>query len=235
MVETILRISVGEIQRGTTEQLSGNQRAVLLYLAVFIPLTAFGSFLDLATGSGGTGEDFGIGFYNGIFGLPVMLVSVAAQYFLFEQMVFGARQDRPNTAARVLGFIGLAIVSFVGVMFATVLLIIPGIIVGARWLMCPAFYVGEDKRVFEALGASWNATRGNTVSAALAVFVVLLIAIMLGALLGAIVGFGSAASFLNPLVEAVINEAATVVLVAMSVTVYKLLSGRSADLAHTFS
>src|SRR5690606_23761092 len=106
---------------------------------------------------------------NGAFGLVVLLASIAGQYLLFERILLAGRQATARFA-RILGFLGLALVSFLGVGFATILLIIPGLFVGARWLMSPAFFVGEGKGVFESLGESWTHTKGNTGTVMLALF-----------------------------------------------------------------
>lgn len=85
-----------------------------------------------------------------------------------------------NGGKIIKGFL-VQLVSTVLIAIGTVLLIVPGVII-AIGLMFSLFYiVDKDMGVFEALGASWNATKGSR----LTLFLFLLLAILL-AIVGSI-------------------------------------------------
>lgn len=233
MDSSAVSITAGDVFRGASDRLSANQRTVLTYLAVFIPLTALSGWLDQMLGLGGGGTDFdsfGYSRDNGLIGMLVLIASVLAQCWLFGQML-----GKRDLSSRYLGFFGMAILTFLGVGVATVFLIVPGIFLGARWLMAPAIYVDQGRDVFDALSESWNRTRGNTRHVMLALFVaVVLLVVVSGVLLGALTALLSGLGPLAYLAEAVVGEVATVVLVAMSVATYSLLSGQGEELATVF-
>ena len=229
-------IKVGDIQRAATEVIRSNSRPVLIYLAIFVPLTSLANWLDVQMGFISPSEtDWGaqVQTQNGLIGIVVLLASLAGQYLLFEKMLFGdhVAADR---VTRILGFIGLAFVSFLGVGLATLFLIVPGLFVASRWLMCPAIYVGEGKGVFESLGESWRRTKGHTGTVMLAIVLLVLIAIVLGLLLGGFSLAGGSASS-GYLADGVMSEIWTVLVIALSVGTYNVLVNPGARLADTFA
>lgn len=224
------KITFSQIQGGTFARLEASRKDVITYLAIFIPATAVASYLDTSLGLIGSSGDQLVQRQNGAFGLLVLLASVVMQCRLFAAML-----GKPDDTGRYLGFIGLAILTALGVGLSAIALIVPGLIVGARWLMSPAIYVQEGLGVTDALGASWQRTKGNTapvVWAVLALFAALIVASIVA---GALVGLLSFIPFLTELVDALAGEVFTVVLVAMSVAVYGLLSGHREELQEVFS
>ncbi len=232
MATMAIQITAGDVFRGTSDRLSANQRTVLTYLAVFIPLTALSGWLDQMLGLGGSGTDFdtfGYSRSNGLIGLLVLIASVLGQCWLFGQML-----GKRDLSSRYLGFFGMAILTFLGVGIASVFLVVPGIFLGARWLMAPSIFVDQGRDVFDALSESWNRTRGNTRHVMLALFVVVVLLVVGSGVLGAMAFAVGGFDLLAHLMEAVVGEVATVVLVAMSVATYGLLSGQGEELATVF-
>lgn len=234
------KIGVGEIQRQASEVLAANRRAIIAYLAILVPLTALASWLDAEMGFvDSVTQTWGaeIGRENGAFGLLALLASIAAQYLLFERMLLAGSARAPRFT-RILGFVGLAIVTFLGVGLAAVLLIVPGLIVGSRWLMSPAFYVEDGTGVFEALRKSWDATKGNTGTVMLALFILVVIAIIFASVVGGVLATVGTLAGQGPgkhLLDAMLGELWTVILIAMSVGTFRLLGSSKSDLAETFS
>ncbi len=234
------KINVGDIYRELSEVVATNRRPIFTYVLIFVPLTTLANWLDVRYGLVDTGSSsaWQMRDENGAFGFLVLLASLAGQYVLFERLLFTSR-DAPARAARMLGFVGLAIVSFLGVVGAAIFLIIPGLFVASRWLMCPAFYVGEEKGVFEALGASWERTRGNTGAVMLAIVLFVVVAAAVGSIIGgigmAIVGGLPFFSWIFFLANGLASETWTVLIVSLSVGTYRLLGSPAAELADAFT
>ena len=237
------KITLADIQREMGEAISSHHRAVWTYLAIFVPLTSFANWLDLRMGLIDVEEANSVGGIifnndNGLVGLIALLLSIAGQYLLIERMTH-APVNPDSRPGRILGFVGLAIVSFLGVALATVLLIFPGLFLGARWLMSPVFYIDERMWVFGALGASWRHTAGNTGIVMLALFLLLFGTLVVAGTVGGIVGavFGSIGfdglGFV--IISGLAGELWSVILIALAVGVYRLLGASSSELAETFS
>ena len=47
-------------------------------------------------------------------------------------------------------------------------LLVPGLLLAAKWVMAPAFLVSEERDLFQASGDSWRASSGNTLALTLA-------------------------------------------------------------------
>ena len=103
------------------------------------------------------------------------------QYLLYRTML--RRAGHPASGLRIFRFVGMAILIGFSVLFASYLFLIPGIVVGARWIATPCYLVATDKGVFASLGESWSATKGNTLPLSLAFTAMVLI---FSALLGTI-------------------------------------------------
>jgi len=64
-------------------------------------------------------------------------------------------------AARIGGYIGLAIVTGLGTIIGLVLLVVPGLILAARWLLAAPILLAEETTVGDAMSHSWDATAGS--------------------------------------------------------------------------
>lgn len=227
------KVGVGELVGGTFEQISAHRRTLGIYLAVFIPLTAAANFGDTAFGllrePDGDLLSARAGFNNGLLGLLATLASVAGQYLVFERML-GAPANGTGRGARIVAFIGLAIVTFLGVILAALFFLLPALFVGARWLMSPAFFLGEGRGMFDALTASWRQTRGNTLPVALTLFLALLGFAALTSLLGWAKGLLGTA-----IADAIAGEIWAVMLIGLSVATYRALVSPAGELAEVFA
>lgn len=224
------KVGVGELLRATLEELADHRRTVGVYLAVFVPLTAAANFGDMAFGlvsePDGNLLSARAGFSNGLFGLLAALASVAGQYMAFERMLGG----HGHGGGRIVAFIGLAIITFLGVTLSAIFFLFPGLFVGARWLMSPAIFAGEGRGVFESLSESWRQTRGNTVPVALTLFLVLLLFVVFASLLSPakdVLGIA--------IVDAIAGEIWAVLLISLSVATYRALASPTSELVETFA
>jgi uncharacterized membrane protein len=146
---------------------------------------------QLAAGSISLGQYFGIVILGSLLN---MVFTVLAQGALVRATIASSHGERAtfgeclSTACRrLLPLLGLGIISGLGVGFAAILLIVPGIILAIMWYVAAPVVIAEREGVFAALGRSAELTEGERWN----VFVVLLIlfALLVGlVILAAIVG-----------------------------------------------
>ena len=87
------------------------------------------------------------------------IAQTVAEYYLIVAMMrnmdlLPAKRERGFWA-----FFGLGILSGLGTIAGLVLLIVPGIILLARWMPAYGFLLGQNRGVTDALGESWDQTR----------------------------------------------------------------------------
>ncbi|WP_159987325.1 hypothetical protein [Novosphingobium sp. 18052] len=93
-----------------------------------------------------------------------MAASSVAGYFLFWQ-VMATEGLLDGSRSRRAGFIAYAAISFVTSVLGLpglILVILPGLILIARWSLAGALVVARGSAVFAAFGESWRLTRGST-------------------------------------------------------------------------
>ncbi len=119
-----------------------------------------------------------------ILGLLVIIASVSFVGGLiaaFDSNISGYSLD-PMTALFI-GFkkgfpiLGAYMLSAIAVFFGLLLLILPGIYVGARLALFPSFMMMENKGVFDSLKLSWEATdeHGGTLFGLTLLFIVIIL------------------------------------------------------------
>ncbi len=82
-------------------------------------------------------------------------VSVVVQY-IFLEVALGVSGERRRFGS----LFGANLISGLCVVLATMLLVLPGLFLAARWALAPAFVVANGERASPALSSSWEATRG---------------------------------------------------------------------------
>lgn len=117
------------------------------------------------------------------------LLQIPVQYWLYEKLL---RADgggpQPGAARRILPFVGLSLVIGLGVGLGMILLIVPGLILAARWSVAIPIFVGEEQSVADSMSRSWELTRPSQWSIVLALVVFgLLFGVVYGALVFATV------------------------------------------------
>ena len=70
-----------------------------------------------------------------------------------------------------LTYIGISILSGLAIILGVVALIVPGLILSARWSPVYGYALGEGQGVTDAMSESWEATRGHTLPILLALLV----------------------------------------------------------------
>lgn len=155
-------------------------------------------------------------------------LGIVAGYFLLVAMLrrtgLYARADEDA----FLPYIGLSVLSTLGVLLGFIALVIPGLFIMARWIIAPQLLVGRGAGVMQALGESWDRTRGNEfqiIGAALALLLVLIVV-------------GIAVSILlepdtlpRMIIAQLASSASSVVFLALGVALYGLIVGGGAAAA----
>jgi hypothetical protein len=168
-----------------------------------------------------------------VVGLLSAIVSIAASYFLIAQYLEarGLLRDRET---RIWAYVGLTILSVIGMMVGFLLLVVPGLILLTRWSAASGFLIGARAGIVESLSASWDATRGNGWAIFFAGFVMLIIASLIGAAIGGIsVAMGS--STLMPIVTSFINAFGSALSLAFGIGVYHLVQNDDEALGEVFA
>jgi hypothetical protein len=157
------------------------------------------------------------------------LVGTLFRYFLQATLVRATIEDlsdrRPNFGdcfstglAVVLPVIGIAIVSAVAIVFACLLLIVPGIMLAIAWSVAIPAKVAERTGVFDSLSRSRVLTKGHRWK----IFWLLLLTAMLmgfiqGALVAALAAFGPTA---GAFASAIVSAIAAAVMATLVATMY---------------
>lgn len=160
-------------------------------------------------------------FGNEAAGLAGVLLYFAGQYWLFRSLL-KARRLLESERIHFLGFVGLAALLILPILFGLAALVLPGLFLAARWIAAPAFIVARGEGVFAAAGASSAAVRGNTVKVMAAVVVLFLIVIALFTPVDLIDrALGNQAD--NALLDRLMSQFFPLMLLGLSVAVYERL------------
>lgn len=153
-------------------------------------------------------------------------VGVAAAFFLYEAVLARTGLRSRQTDDAFLPFIGLAVISTLGILAGLVALVLPGLYLIARWSVAAPVLIVGGKGPIKAMQESWERTRGSDFSILVAVLlfygVPTLLSIGAGVVFGAEDPVGIGLSQLASVVASALG-------VAMAVAIYGLLvAGRSA-------
>jgi hypothetical protein len=211
-------LTTGELINGTFAELRANLRPVLIYLTAIIGLA-------LIAESGPAPID-------SIASLAGMVAYFGGLYLLFESMLRNAGHLPVGPSRRYFRFVGMAFLVLFGVILASNFFLIPGIIVAARWIMAPSILVETRQGVFTSLSQSWSLTSGNTLSIALAFTALVLIAFAAAVGIAAAAGAAGEAS---GIIGSLLLHGANLLLVGLSLTVYRRLNEEGSELAEVFA
>ena len=224
----------------TLDLASENAQALALYVAVIGGLTALGLILGL-TDPDGSIAGFGFGFtvdYNDslastFYELAVAVVTIIAAYFLIAQLL-QSRGRLKSRETRIWAYIGMSILSVLGLILGFLLLIVPGIILMVRWSAASGFLIGARSGVTESLGNSWEATRGHSWPIFFTGLVLFLGLAIFGAVLGGIAGV-LGIDALTAIVSGAVEALANAIFIAMGIAVYCLVADDSEQTADVFA
>ncbi len=215
------QVSAGQLLSGTFEELVAIKRELAIYFALFIAAGVMSDFL-------------------GVLALPITLATTVGyfvgQYWLFRAAL-GQQGLGDNAAQQTVLLFCMALLLGFGLYIGFSIFVIPGILLGAKWIMAPAYLVDEENKLFDAIGASWRASDQNLLPLSIAYGVIWLIWVglffLITALSGGIAsalystGLGGVSNGLTAFTW-IIFHLLPVMLLGLSVTAYRAL-GDSED------
>ena len=169
---------------------------------------------------------------SGLFDLLASLVSLVLGYMLVKQYL--ARQGLLRVEGnRFWLYLGMIILTMIGLVIGFLLLIVPGVILMVRWSASTGYLLGKGDGVVDSLSASWRATKGHGWSIFLAgLLLIVAVFIVLGGLSAALLEVSATA---GGIVTAFLEAATNGILLAFGVAVYKLVADDSTGLDEVFS
>ncbi|MFL0356885.1 glycerophosphoryl diester phosphodiesterase membrane domain-containing protein [Erythrobacter sp. GH1-10] len=224
----------------TFAEIGANTQLIGIYLAVTIPLSAVGYFFQ-----GGdttiSGFDFGFGVGENLLALgalavvvvlAVVIAAIVLQFWLYAGMV---RRTTALDLNRFWPWIGIYILTMLGILFGLVFLIVPGVILAIRWLIALPLVIEGRLPAMDTFGASWEMTRGRSWSIFGAGLILLIIKMVIGGILGgSTLLFGGTASIGAAVVSAISEAISTIIFAAFAVGAYRLLRDDAGELAEVF-
>ncbi|VVT17702.1 hypothetical protein [Erythrobacter sp. EC-HK427] len=229
-------LTVREVVEGTIAKVQENMQMLVVFV---LTLTVLGTALQGGFFFLGDGDIAGFeipsfvltafGISAGIAGIALLIVAIVASYLLWELLLRRAGYYPPDSERRFFRYVAQAILIGIGTGLGFMLLVIPGLIFGARWAAAPAFLIANKRGTIESMGDSWDMVSGNTTPVVLAYLTGVAIIVVLGLVLN-ITGFGLVSIFFENLV----SNIGTVLTIAMGVFLYDRLHGRSETLSQVF-
>lgn len=224
----------------TLDLMGANARAVVLFVLVLGGFNATGLMLGLIDGSdtiAGLGFGFNIdaeeGLIAGLFQIASGALTFIASYFLLMELLASCGR-LPDRSTRIWAYIGMGILSMLGMVLGFLLLIIPGVILMVRWSASSGFLIADRMGISQSLGASWDATRGHSWPIFFAGVVLFIGLAIIGGVLGGLAGFAG-----NDLLIAVVSSMAeatgTALGLAFGIGVFTLVHDNSSQIGEVFA
>ena len=210
-------LKIGKIIDKTLGVLEANAVPALIFVAavtaVGLPITYFsvGSTAPLQVAGGQ---------------LLRTAIGVVIGYFMLVTMLRRTGLQARGSDDTFIPFVGLSILYSLAVMLGIIALIIPGLILIARWSIAQPLLVAQGTGVMASLGESWARTRGNEFSILAAVLALALLPIAV--IIAVRMLFGQD-ELVGMVVAEVATGAITVALMAMGVALYAMILGREAE------
>ena len=132
----------------------------------------------------------------GLMGAPAtdvvigLVVSIWVQYRVLERLLIDRiERDTREYGRRYGSVFGVGILTGFGILLGTLLLVLPGIYLAARWFTANCYVVAKGSPTIEAIGQAWDATGAVKLTM---ILVVILSAVPIVAMLGVLIGAGAA-------------------------------------------
>ena len=159
------QLKVGTIIDKALAVVELNAKPVLVFVAVFTAVNIAITYMSLSLTA--ITEQAGVG-------LAKFAVAITAAYLLLDTMVRRTGLRTRTSADVFFPFIGLSILYILGVYAGFIALVLPGLVVMARWSIAQPLLVARGEGVTKSLGESWERTRGNEFPILVAAFALIL-------------------------------------------------------------
>lgn len=214
---------IGVLFIGTFQELFAIKREIAIYFAAFF---AAGMLAELVP----------------ILLAPVVIATSAGyfvgQYYLYRAAL-GSLGGGVDPRFKVFSFTFMAVILAFPILFGLNIFYIPGLLLAAKWVMAPAFLVGEEGDLFQAMGNAWSASSNNLVSLSV-VFAILVVCWTIG--IGFLMAIGVVALQNLTFTQSggsmtfiwLMLHTLPVLLLGLSVTAYKQLNNTIEDVTAVF-
>ncbi len=204
-------LKIGVLINKTLDVLEKNWATVLLFIVVIGAINAGMTYLGQSRTA--------VTQQLGLTGMAI-IAGVLVNYFLIGILLKKTGFKDKGEGGHIVPFFGLSILYTLGVGLGFVLIIIPGLIVMARWSVAQPLFISRGGGVMESLGQSWNQTRGNEFPIIIAG---LAMTIIFFAISFAAPSFLGEESILGLVVSQVSAAVMTVIFSSLSVVLYGLI------------
>lgn len=220
--------------------ISDTGRSVLIFVLVIGGLGALGAIMgwiettdNLVSVGGGVSWEPGKPWENVLFELIVTVASFVASYLLLAEFL-AARGRLKDRSTRIWAYVGMTILTVLGLIVGFVLLIIPGLILLVRWSAASGFLIGEREGIVDSLSASWDSTSGKGWSIFGAGLVLLVgLALFAASLQGVATATGEFA--VTTALSALLETFGTAMFLAFGVAVFVLVTDGTREIREVFN
>lgn len=166
------------------------------------------------------------------FELFSMAVSVFGTYLLLTRFL-AARGRMRAGGTRFWHYLGMSILSLLGVVLGLFLLIVPGIFLLVRWSAASGFAIGARDGITDSLSASWDATKGHGWAIFLSALILFFgVAICQGV---AVAIFGLASTEVGDVASAFVEAAAGGIFAALGIAIYCRVRDDAGEISEVFA
>jgi hypothetical protein len=230
-------INVGGILGETGTLISETARETLAYILVIGLIGAAGLWLGwterVASSVGfGFGASFDQGLVGGFYDLAASIVAVVANYLLLRRYL-AARGRLQEGHERFWAYVGMLILSTIGLVIGFLLLIVPGFILLVRWSAASGFLIGSRSGIVDSLRASWDATSGQGWAIFLAGLVLVIGLGIVGGVAGATLSLAGPGAVGTA--TSVANALNNVVFLAFGIAIYSLVDDDRREFEDVFA
>ncbi len=164
------------------------------------------------------------------FGFTVL--SIIAAYFLLAKLL-ETRGRLGEGGTRVWAYVGLTLLSAIGIIIGFVLVIIPGIILLVRWSASSGYLIGGKKGIVESLSASWDATSGHSWAIFFAGLVLIILLVLFGGVIGGVAGVAGGMQTVG-VVSSIAEAVGNAMSLCFGIAVYTLVQTDDQDIGQIF-
>lgn len=225
----------------TFDTIQRNMQLVLVFLAVMIPVRTLALMFE------GGGEDQLFGFSRGLsidealmaqgaFAVVAVVgafvVGMVAYYWLIAGMT---RQSVSPGFDRFWPFVGIYILSLIGMGLGMILLIVPGLILATRWLVVLPLTIERQDGAMDSFGDSFEMTRESAWSIfGTGAIMFIGLSIASAAVVGSTAVVSGDVGIITNALASLIEQISTVVFGAFSVGAYQLLRNNTEEVSEVF-
>lgn len=224
-----------DLFNATFEEIAANRTATLIFLAVTVPIGAASvALFDSANGNPAvllSGTSRSLGTVAGI--VSMILFGMVTQYWFILALL---RRSLYADFGRLLPYLGISLLSTVGMVLGLVLLVIPGLIFATRCLLVAPLVLERKVPAMDSFVESWERTQ----SSAWSIFFVIIVLFVLTSIPNGMGQFLSDrltgnARIAGWLIEALSSQIWTIVGTGMTVGAYRLLGDNTRELEEVFA